>query len=336
MSTRQRTRAVVAGAGLIALVAACTPEIPEVDPDPEPTETMPVLDEPRLERVLDDIGAVIAEADGQDDTDVLATRMQDPALTVRGAEYTLRDATADEEDSYAIQPLTTEDQVAIVAASEEWPRTAMVVTEIPDEANVPLLIGLRQQDPQSAYRMFSWVRLLPGVTMPDTDIPESGSPEVPADSEDFLISPEQAVSQYADLLTEGSDSDYADAFAEDIFREGFEQEVDALAENIDDAGDFDHSTSAEPEDTVAMATADGGVIVLGSMTTTQEFTKTEAEGEVNLGGYIAALSEEDGEVNETLTATYDLMVGFYVPASADDAQTTVLGVERVLSGVEES
>lgn len=333
---RTRVRAALAGLGLAALLAGCTPDLPEVQPDPEPAGTMPVLDEPRLERVLAEIGDVIAEADEEDDTELLATRLEDPALAIRSAEYELRSATADTDDAVGIQPLTTESDVSIVAASDTWPRTVLVVTEIPDDANGPLLIGLRQEEPHAQYRMFSWVRLLPGVTMPQTDIPATGSAEVPTDSEDYSVGPSAAVNRYADLLTQGEDSDHADLFEEDPFRELVEQETDNLASNVDEAGEFEHTTERVSDDTFAMATADGGLIVVGAMTTVYEFTKTEEAGELEVGGQLAALAPDGGEVEESLTGTYDLMVAFYVPPASDDAQVTVLGVERVLADVEQS
>src|SRR5699024_8543238 len=132
----------------------------------------PVLDGPRLERVLADIEEHIDEADEQGDEDILAERLQDPALSVRSAEYRLRSATAGTDAETSLQPLTTRSEVAVVSATSEWPRTALVITEIPNDANTPLLIGLRQDDPQVPYQMFSWVRLLPGVTMPETEVAE--------------------------------------------------------------------------------------------------------------------------------------------------------------------
>lgn len=334
MIRRNRVAALV-GAALAVLLVACTPEIPEVSPDPEETEVQPVLDVPRLERVLDDIEEHINAADEESDGDILAERMEDPALAVRTAEYRLRSATADTDDETGLQPLTTSSAVSIVAATEEWPRAVFVITEIPDEANSPLLIGLRQETPQEPYRMFSWVRLLPGVTTPQTDVAEVGSTPVDPADDSFLTSPQQALENYADLLTEGEDSEFADDFAEEPFRELVEQEAETLSENVEAAGEFTHDTAVREDDTVAMLTADGGVVVIGAMRTRHTFTKTEDDGEVEVGGQLAALSEDDGEVNESLRGTYHVMVALYVPTEQEDAQITVLGVERVLAAVSE-
>lgn len=332
---RRRSLLAAVAAGLTAALIACTPEIPEVSAPPADPEDRPVLDGPRLERVLADIEEHIDEADEQGDEDILAERLQDPALSVRSAEYRLRSATAGTDAETSLQPLTTRSEVAVVSATSEWPRTALVITEIPNDANTPLLIGLRQDDPQVPYQMFSWVRLLPGVTMPETEVAEIGSTPVAMDDEGFLTSPQQALEQYADLLTEGSDSDYAEVFAEEPFREAVEQEASTLAENVEAAGEFSHSTDVREEGAVAIRTAGGGAITLGALRTRQTFTLTEDGGEIEVGGQLAALSDSDGEVNESLRATYHVMVALYVPPEQEDAEITVLGAERVLSSVSE-
>src|SRR5699024_5727181 len=140
------------------------------------------------------------------------------------------------------------------------------------------------------YRMFSWVRLLPGVTTPQTDVAEIGSTPVDPGDEDYLTSPAQALENYADLLTAGSDSEFEDPFEPDPFRDLVEQEAENLAENVDAAGEFSHDTEVREDDTVAMQTADGGVVVVGAMRTRHTFTKTEDGGEVEVGGQLAALS----------------------------------------------
>ena len=137
---RRGPLAALLGAAMV-LLAACTPDIPEVSPDPEPTEVEPVLDVPRMERVLADIESHIDRADSDSDADLLAERLDDPALAVRAAEYRLRSATADTDNATGLQPLTTSSDVAIVSATEEWPRHVFVVSELPDDAFSPLLLA---------------------------------------------------------------------------------------------------------------------------------------------------------------------------------------------------
>lgn len=332
---RRRSVAGLTMAALALGLVACVPEVPEVTPDPETDNIEPVLDEPRLQAVLEDVEAHIAEADEAADPELLESRMDDPALRVRASEYRLAEATAGSDAATEPRALSTQSQVSIVAATQEWPRIILVVTEIPDGANLPLLIGLRQDAPRDPYQMFSWTQLLPGITMPETEVPEIGSSPVAGDSEDFFLPPDEALKQYADVLSNGSDSEFAAHFADDVFREAVQSEVDNLAEGVEESGAFRHATVPGEDPIVAMRTAAGGVIVIGDLSTRYRFTKTEEDGEMEVGGQLAQLSDSDGEVNENLRGIYDVMVALYVPAPSEDAEVTVLGVERVLQRVTE-
>ncbi|SEF00232.1 hypothetical protein [Ruania alba] len=335
MSRRRRMTGITALLAAAGMLTACAIEIPEPQEPPEQTETLPVLDEPRLERLLAELGEDIAAADEEQDAELLAGRMEDPALSVREAEYALAAATADTDQSYTPQPLTAETQVEIVAVTDTWPRTVMVVTEIPDESNVPLLVTLEQETPRDQYRMHSWVRLLPGVEMPETAVPSVGSAPVPLDAEGYVYTPQEALDAYAQLLGDrDEEGTIGDTFVEDPFRELVTEQLDSF--DFDEAGEFSHNTTAPGDDILTLATAAGGYLVVGAMNTQYTFTKTVEGSELSLGGEIAALDPEDGEVSEdgeSLNARYRLMVALHVPAEAEDAQVTVVGAERVLTEV---
>ncbi len=340
---RRPNRALTGAAALLtagALLGACAIEVPEPADPPEQTETLPVLDGPRLDRVLADLGEVIAAADEAGDAEVLEPRMDDPALSVRAAEYALAAETADAENPYTPQPLTVASDVEIVALTDTWPRTVMVITEIPDEANGPLLLTLRQASPRSQYVMHSWVRLLPAVEMPATAIPGEGSAPVADDAEGHLYSPEGAMSAYAEVLSD-SGADAAENFADDVFRTlvGERQDAATEAAEFEEAGEFEHSTSVPDQEISTLATADGGFIVVGALTTRETYTKTVEGSELTVGGTIGMLDSDGGEIADVGTsihADYQLMVSLYVPPEGEDAQVRVLGAEEVLSEVTRS
>lgn len=333
---RRHLTAALGIAASAAFLAGCAIPVPEVEPDPAPTQVQPVLDDPRLENVLSDIGEAIAQADAAMDPALLAGRVESPALDVRTAEYLLQQATADGDAPVTPQPLTTSEQVAVVAATDTWPRTVLVVTQIPDGGNTPLLLGLQQDDPRSSYTLFSWVRLLPGVTMPETAIPSVGSAAVAADAESLVATPAATVVDYADLLTNGAESQFAGQFAEDPYRTLVAQDLANLQTNVAAAGTVAQSTAATDGQVLALATDDGGAIVLGGMVTSQVYERTVTGAELDVKGQLAELAGGDGTVTSKLTATYSQMIAFYAPPAAEGATITVLGVERVLSGVEQS
>lgn len=335
----RRVSAGLTALAALSLLAGCAMPVPSPDAQPEARESMPVLDEPRINRVLDDLAEEISAADEEGDAELLEGRMTNPALRVREAEYALADATGDGDGAYSPRTLITSPQVEIVSISEDWPRTLMVVTEIADGANVPLLLTLQQEDPRAPYEVHHWVRLLPGSEMPPTAVPATGSAQVAPDASGYLVSPTEAIENYADILTEGSDSDAAGSFAleDDEFYSLARDEAENL-DVVDEAGTFSHRTHATDSPVLAMATEDGGYIVLGEMRTRQKFTKTISGSEITVPSpHIDALDTEDGlleYVDDSLIATFRTMVAIYVPAEdAEDAAATVLGAERVLTGV---
>ncbi|UFU02106.1 hypothetical protein LQF12_11355 [Ruania suaedae] len=340
----RRSHRLLSGAGAVlatgALLAACAIPVPEPEAPPEQTETLPALDEPRLDRVLAELGEVIAAADEDRDAELLEPRVEDPALSVRAAEYALADATAEAENPYTPQPLTVASDVDIVAQTDTWPRTVMVVTEIPDEANGPLLLTLRQEAPRSQYLLQSWVRLLPGAEMPGTAIPGEGSAPVPDDAEGYVYTPTGALSAYAEVLSD-SEADEAADFADDVFRDlvGERQGAASEAAEFEEAGEFAFSTSVPEQEVSTLATADGGYIVVGALRTRESYTKTVEGSELTVGGTIGLLDSEGGEIADvgtSIDADYRLMVSLYVPPEGEDAQVRVLGAEEVLTEVSRS
>lgn len=333
-------RRVLAGLSALAglsLIAGCAMPVPEPGEQPEPAESLPALDEPRIDRILTDLDESITEADEAGDTEPLQARMADPALRIRAAEYALAAATEGGENAYTPRTLIASPQVEIVSVSQDWPRTLMIVTEIPDGANVPLLLSLEQETPRSDYQLNHWVRLLPGVEMPLTAVPASGSAQVADDADGYLVTPTAAIEQYADLLTNGDDSDYADTFAEDEFATLVAEEAENL-DTVGEAGTFAQRTHAADSELVTMATDDGGYIVMGELRTRQKFTKTISGSEITVSNpHVDALDDQDGlleYLDDSLIASFRTMVAMYVPPEGtEDAQVTVLGAERVLTGV---
>jgi len=337
--TTRRASAGLTALAALSLLAGCAIPVPSPEAQPEAPESMPVLDEPRIERILTDLDEVITAADEEQDADLLEDRVTNPALRIRAAEYQLAQATADDDDAYSPRTLITSPQAEVVSVSQDWPRTMLVVTEIADGANVPLLLTLEQEDPRSPYQLHHWVRLLPGTEMPPTAVPATGSEQVAADASGFLVSPEEAISEYADILTYGEDSDFADSFAlgDDEFYSLIRDEADNL-DVVDEAGTFAQRTHPTDEPVIALATEDGGYVVLGEMRTRQKFTKTISGSEITVPSpHIEALDAEDGSLeylDDSLIASFRTMVAMYVPGEdAEDGQVTVLGAERVLTGV---
>ncbi len=321
---------------LAGTLAACAVPVPEFTPPPEETQVYPVLDESRLDRVLAAVNDTLAEADADADKEELTPRVSGRAAQMRGWEYSLAKATkkAELEDPYTPQPLATDPAVAIIAATDDWPRQVMVITDPPEDGNIPLLLALQQESPRDQYSLQGWARLLPGVTTPQTDAAASGSEQLAPDSEGLILTPEETVKAYADVLNKGKDSKHAKKFAEDEYRSLLNEEKKALSESLEVAGKVTQETK-QAGPTYALSTFDGGAIVLSGMTTEQKYEKTVRQAKMKVGSLVAAKNDGNSEVDSTLTAVYQHMVAFYVPAEDSEDKIDVLGAERVLSSVKQ-
>lgn len=331
------TAAALTGVTAALVLAGCAIPLPEVEAEPAPEGPQPALDEPRTDRMLDAVAAAIAAADEAQDSELLEPRVTGPALQTRAAEYRLAEATADSEDPTSPQPLTTDPQVVVMGNSQEWPKTVLVFTTIADGMNTPLLIGLEQDAPRDPYHMFAWVRLLPEVTTPETAVTAEGSAAVAPDAAGLLLSPEETLTGYADLLQQGEDSDVAGSFADDPFRALVAENNEAIESGVEDAGTYAETFGVRDFAPVSLETVDGGAIVLGALRSDQTYELTEEGGTLTVSSpdVVALEGGEDSiDVEDSLTATYYLTVAFYVPPeSAEDGTIQVLGAERALAEV---
>jgi len=327
-----RVGALLAAAALI--LAGCAAPLPAVEADPPLEGPQPALDQTRLDRVLDAVADELAVADESMSGGDLGSRVAGPAEHTRESEYRLAKATADSDDPTGLQQLTTDPDVTVISNSDTWPKRIFVFTTIADGMNTPLLLALEQKDPRADYRLISWVRLLPEITTPVTNAPTEGSAQLPADTTGLVLTPQETVDGYADVLTQGDDSDVAGDFADDIFRTFVSEDREAIQDSVSDAGEYNETFEASSFTPRSLQTSDGGAIVIGALQSTQVYERTIEDSEMTVGGDIALLTGTDSiEVESSVTASYYLMVAFYVPPEGDDATIQVLGAERVLDAV---
>jgi hypothetical protein len=325
---RNTVRAALATVAISLSLSACGPE-PVPEPIDVPTNEVPgaVVDQEQLDGILAAVTETLVAADAAAEAEQLSGRVTGPAREMRQAEYELA-RTSDGE--YTVTPLVTDAQVAIVAATTEWPRVVQVVTTIPEGANLPRLITLVQADPRANYELWSWVRLLPGTEMPATVNPATGSPVVPADSEALLATPQQVIERYAEVIND-EESEYAASFADDELRDLFARELASLSDGAEEAGTVEQAVAVAEHGTYALGTNDGGAIVVGAIEREVTFTRTIEGSTLQVGENIALGGAT--EVEGSHTATYLVALAFHVPAAGSDAQIRLLGTERILVAV---
>ncbi|HEY8720863.1 hypothetical protein [Pengzhenrongella sp.] len=329
-----RRRAAALAAVVSLVLVGCAPDLPQPHPEAAPAVAPPTLTTDQSERVLVALGKTLTDADGALSADSLKARLSGPALASRSAEYSVSKTTS---GAKGLTALPTKAQTLVVPSTEAWPRTEFVVTTQPDDLSSPRLLVLQQADPRSQYTLWGWARLLPGVKMPATAAPTTGSAPVAPDAKGLAATPTDVVSQYADVLLNGDKSTHAKTFtAADSYRKGIVNGREPLANVAKQAsGKFTETYAPVKDQTFALATADGGALVVAGMSTVSDLTFSGAS--LSPPPELVAVSggklKSGVELRNSLKVTYADVVAFYIPPAAKKAQVQVLGAEHIRTSV---
>lgn len=323
--TRRRSLQAASTAALVAFVlAACGAALPTPHPDPAPAVPPAATSVTQSDAILSDLGAVLDKADAALDASLLPPRLSGPAQTLRTAEYVRAKATKNAKKP-TVLPTTA--QALVVPQTDGWPRTQLVVTEQPADLQAPRILALEQASPRDPYRLWGWGRMLPGVKMPATAAPDVGSPVLAPDATGLLVTPAQALTQYADVLAKGDASAYADTFEPDEFRTAVEQARAATAAAVKAAGAAHETYTAADAPLVALGTADGGAIVVGSLTTVSTETLSGKGGTIPISDpYYAALTGKKS-ASKSFVRTFTGVLVMYVPSATSGDKVQVLAAE---------
>lgn len=337
-----RSLAVVTTLLTTAVLAGCAEELPVAKPEAPVAAAVVTLSQ--KDKIRDRVSEVVEEADKADEAGTLDARLSGPARSIREAELKV---TAARGDADVQTNLSMEEiQQAILPSDQDWPRTSYAITAQPKDLTTPLLMAFDQATARDPYKLWGWVYLLPGTTMPQFAPAELGSAAVAADDKSLKVTPEAAVEQYASVLTVDGRSKHADAFSDDDlrarFRDDGKRQVEAI--NVEEC-DGEYKVEYEPtKDPVkSVRTADGGAIVMAAMVSQETMTAKVEECKVGpstesaraLWGAKGWTLKDDGNDDRTNTVevNYEDMVALYVPPKDSDDLVSLVGYVRVPTSV---
>ena len=345
--TARRAGAALFSIAAVAALASCG------TPGPKKTDmsNTTVVTVSQEERIRKRIIQRILELDDSKDTEALKQFASGPELTVRTSQLAVAKAT-DSIDQTADIPDGV--QQIMIPTEANWPRSIFSITTTTENQQSGRLLVFSQDSARQNYKLWGLVRLFSGVQLPtfrqQTPATKS-SAEIndpnhtgTVDQGGLVMTPADAVRQYADILQNGSSSKYAKSFENDSLR----TELAKLTATIDDGVKRNGGTQQQ-----TFTYKDGAIRVLmtaqasrlkgaklGALVIAQidsSWTRTAGEDRTSLpisDAEKALFGDQEGK--QTIVANYTNVVALYVPYadSGSNAKVECVGAERVPVSVE--
>lgn len=322
--------AVLAAVITLTLVAGCSSYPPVPTPD-EPIAG-PALTLEQNQRILSAVNATLELATETLDSTALAGRVTGPALLVRTSQLEvarIRQST----DLVTAIPATYAQ--VILPTNETWPRVMFAITDPPDPMQPQRLIALVQNSAREPFKLWGWVQLRPGLTMPRFADPLIGSEFLAPDDDSLLLTPFDAVAQYADLLTLSDASTFVNNFEpadQDPFRALLNQiratQTEQLAaERVE--GTYTFTATPTPNMPIwTVRTVDGGAILIASLDAIE--IMQAMEGALLSPGTATAQALLQGqEDTNRLEAGFIDMIALYIPPVGSQQRVMLIGYSHV-------
>ncbi|MUH60056.1 hypothetical protein [Bifidobacterium canis] len=334
MNTRKKI--VSLGAAALSLcmcvtLGACEGQLPQPAKATASASASPNLTTDQEKKMRTQILEAIQKCNDAKTTDGLDKVMSGPELAVRTSEITVAQKTGNLDAKTTIPTDITQ---TIIPTDSGWPRSVFTITTTTEDQQSKRLLVFDQESARQNYKLWGVARLFQGVQMPKFTVPEIGA-QMGADNDSNLkMTPKEAVAQYADVLQNGTNSKYANDFADDYLR----QELATLSQTVQQGMERNKGTQSQTFTPVdgqirIMRSADGGDLVVAQINS--EWTRTAGEGRESQP---ASDSEKalfgDGKATSTMRVTYVNVVALYVPSAKSNAKVTAVGAERQAVKVE--
>ena len=200
---------------LVVPLTACEGQLPTPAADTS-TKVAPDLTEAQEKKIRLKILKTIDEADQAKNPDGYATVMGGPQLDIRISQTTINQRGGGMSE-YATIPKDIAQTV--IPMDDGWPRSVFTITTTTEDQQSKRLLVFDQESAQQNYKLMAMARLFEGAKLPKFEIPTIGSQMGTAKDEKLVAAPADALAQYADVLQNGSKSQYASKFADDLLRQ---------------------------------------------------------------------------------------------------------------------
>ena len=333
-----------------ALLAGCTPSAwPDFSKEPAPTPTpsvtaapeagMPALTDAQAQRIVKSMSESLAQADKKLDISLAEKRLSGAALEMRKTAYAIRK----DVDDWKLPAALPEGPVSVLLpqANDGWPRTALIVAGDSEEKN-PAILFATQESPWESYKISYLGSIGANTELPELAPAWMGAVVVPPESSFLEVAPVDLATEYADVVKNGEDSEYADLFdiEGDAFLTALHDKRKKTLSTFNETAKTDEGRTAKMTfgqravdgDPVALATFDSGAIVAVPFLDSETLEPTVDDGIIKIPDAPEIQRFVDEEETKTGISTYyRSQLFFYVPAKASDEKVRMLGFSYGLS-----
>lgn len=317
----------VASAVSVALVAglsACDGQVPK------PVEARSGQELPNVTMIQEKdirLGLLrtLERANDEKDVNALPKAVSGPALDVRTSELVIAGKTGKLDPKTIIPRASAQ---TIVPTNAGWPRDLMTITTTTKDQQSKRLLVLRQQRARSNYKLWAVARLFPGVHLPKFAVPSIGASMGKSNDTGLIMTPEESVKAYADVLQHGGESKYAKYFEEDYLRQKLAELSKAVQAGMErNKGSQEQVFTPQLKQISVMRSSDGSDLVVARIDSV--WTRIAGEGRESR----PASDEEkalfgDGRAKSTMRVTYVNVIALVVPPSGSHMKITPVGAER--------
>ena len=319
-----RTTAAICALASLTAMAGCDGPVPQMQATSTAAAKTPDLNVDQEAKIRASILDTLKKADDAKDPSQLAQSVEGPALAVRTSQLTAAQGTGSL-TKYATIPSDIEQTV--IPTDTGWPRSVFTITDNTDAQGPPRLLVIDQSAARDNYKLWGVVRLFSGATLPQFPVPSVGATSGTAQDTGLVATPEQAVSMYADVLANGSASQYASQVADDSLR----QTIGSLTQTVQQGVEGNKGTQKQTFTPVSgqlrvMHATGGGALVVAQIQSVWERTGGEGRESRPASDPEAALFG-DGHPTSTMRVTYSNVIALFVPAEGQ-GQIQAVGAER--------
>jgi hypothetical protein len=315
--------AVLALAVLSALaVAGCTGARVPSAPDPGGVHT--AVTPRQAVAVLSTVDATVVRAVQARDAGQFGARVVGPAREALTSTVAVQSAL---KQTPSVPPSPSTPRLMLPLAGP-WPRWFLAAGSSPASAT-PLLDVLSSADARTPYGLWAQLQLLPGAVLPEVASATVGSAVLGPGAPGLASTPADTIAHYTDLLNRGDASAYLGQFSVDVYRQQLTTQLGVDRRNFmgGGVGGVIAQHAVPPGAPFAMATLDGGALVIGRVDQTYTATVTPGKGSARLDPQLAALAGRP-TISKSLVRHSVEVLAFHVPPAGTADKITLLAAGR--------